>query len=75
MLALENIKFFLYPGEIRIANLTVTDKFFLISLFSKNQKYYDRENLISYESSALKFGTELFDELLGDSTRITQKMS
>jgi predicted transcriptional regulator len=72
MLAVENIKIFLYSGELRIPNLTVTDKIFLISLFSKNQKYFDRENLISYESSAIKFGTELFNELLRNSTQVTQ---
>lgn len=72
MLALENTKFFLYSGELRIANLTVTDRFVMISLFPKNQKHFDRESLISYDPSALKFGDELFDELLRNSTRITQ---
>ena len=72
LLAFENMKFFLYSGELRIANLTVTDKFFLISLFPKNQKHFDRESLISYEPSALIFGNELFNELLRSSTRITR---
>ena len=72
MLAFENVKFFLYSGELRIANLTVTDRSFMISLFPKNQKHFDRESLISYDPSALKFGNELFDELLSNSTRITQ---
>lgn len=72
MLALENTKFFLYSGELRIANLTVTDRFVMISLFPKNQKHFDRESLISYDPSALKFGDELFDELLRNSTRISQ---
>lgn len=72
MLTLENIKFFLYSGELRIANLTVTDIFVMISLFPKNQKHFDRESLICYELSSIKFGNELFDELLRNSTRITQ---
>jgi predicted transcriptional regulator len=72
MLALENVKFFLYSGELRIANLTVSDRFVMISLFPKNQKHFDRESLLSYEPSAIKFGNELFDELLRNSTRITQ---
>ncbi|AYK14210.1 MAG: winged helix-turn-helix domain-containing protein [Methanosarcina flavescens] len=72
MLSLENTKFFLYSGELRIANLTVTDRFVMISLFPKNQKHFDRESLISYDPSALKFGDELFDELLRNSTRISQ---
>lgn len=71
-LAVENIHFFLYSGELRIANLTVTDRFFLLSLFPKNQKHFDLESLISYEPSALKFGKELFNELLKNSTQITQ---
>ncbi len=72
MLTLENVKFFLYSGELRIANLTVTDRFVMISLFPKNQKHFDRESLISYESLALKLGNELFDELLRNSIQITQ---
>jgi predicted transcriptional regulator len=72
MLAFENVKFFLYSGELRIANLTVTDRFVMISLFPKDQKHFDRESLISYEPLALRFGNELFDELLKNSTRITQ---
>jgi predicted transcriptional regulator len=72
MLAFENVKFFLYSGELRIANLTVTDRFVIISLFPKDQKHFDRESLISYEPLALRFGNELFEELLKNSTRITQ---
>ncbi len=73
MLALKNVKFFVYSGELRIANLTVTDRFFMISLFPKDQKHFDRESLINYEPSAIKFGNEVFDELLKNSTQITQK--
>jgi len=72
VLAFENVEFFLYSGELRIANLTITDRFVMISLFPKGQKHFDRESLISYEPSAIKFGNELFDELLRDCTRITQ---
>ncbi len=72
MIALENVKFFLYSGELRIANLAVTDRFFLISLFPKDQKHFDRESLICYEPSALKLGTELFDELLLHSAQVTE---
>lgn len=71
ILNLKNISFFLYTGELKIANLIVTDKFFMISLFLKNQKHFDMESLISYEPSALQFGNELFKELLKNSTRIT----
>lgn len=72
MMALENVKFFRYSGELKIANLTVTDSFFLISFFPKDQKHFDREGLICYEPSALKLGTELFDELLLHSTQVTE---
>jgi predicted transcriptional regulator len=73
MLTLENVKFFVYSEELKIANLTVTNRFFMISLFPKNQKHFDRESLINYEPSAIKFGNEFFDELLKNSTQITQK--
>ncbi|AKB77731.1 Transcriptional regulator, ArsR family [Methanosarcina horonobensis HB-1 = JCM 15518] len=72
MMALENVKFFRYSGELKIASLTVTDKFFMISLFPKNQRHFDRESLICYEPSALKLGTELFNELLLNSTQVTE---
>ena len=72
MLSLENVKFFRYSDELRIANLTVTDRFFLISLFPKNQKHFDRESLICYDPSSLKLGKELFDELLLNSTQVTE---
>lgn len=72
MLALKNVKFFRYSGELKIASLTVTNKFFMISLFPKNQRHFDRESLICYEPSALKLGTELFNELLLDSTQVAE---
>ncbi len=72
MLDLKNVKFFQYSGDLKIASLTVTDKFFMISLFPKNQKHFDRESLICYEPSALKLGTDLFNELLLDSTQVAE---
>lgn len=72
MLALENVKFFRYSGELKIASLTVTDKFFMISLFPKNQRHFDRESLVCYEPSSLQMGTDLFNELLLDSIQITE---
>ena len=72
MLTLKNVKFFQYPGDLKIANLTVTNKFIMISLFPKDQKHFDRESLINYEPAAIKFGNELFDELLRNSTQTTE---
>lgn len=72
MMSLDNVKFYRYPGELKIANLAVSEKFFLISLFPKNQRHFDRENLVSYEPSAIQLGTELFDELLLESTLVTE---
>jgi predicted transcriptional regulator len=72
MMSLDNVKFFRYSGELKIANLAVSDKFFLISLFPKNQKHFERESLICYEPSSRHLGTELFNELLLDSTPVTE---
>lgn len=72
MLSLKNVKFFRYASDLKIASLTITDKFFMISLFPKNQKHFDRESLICYEPSALRLGTELFNELLLDSKQVTE---
>ncbi|KKG09920.1 hypothetical protein EO98_17785 [Methanosarcina sp. 2.H.T.1A.6] len=72
MMSLDNVKFFRYSGELKIANLAVSDKFFLISLFPKNQRHFERESLICYEPSSRHLGTELFNELLLDSTPVTE---
>lgn len=72
MMSLDNVKIFRYSGELKIANLAVSDKFLLISLFPKNQRHFDRENLICYEPSARQLGTEFFNELLLNSTQVTE---
>lgn len=72
LLTHKNLKFFVYSGELKISNLIVTDKFFLLSLFPKNPRHFDMDSLISYEPSAIKFGKELIEKLLENSNPIIQ---
>ncbi|MCQ1535892.1 winged helix-turn-helix domain-containing protein [Methanosarcina sp. KYL-1] len=71
LLGLEYVKIFRYSGDLRIADLTVTDKFLMISLFPRDRNF-DRESLISYDPSALKWGTDLFSYLLQNSTEFKE---
>lgn len=71
VLGLENVKVFRFSGDLRIAGLTVTDEALMLSLFPRN-RHFDRESLVSYEPSALKWGTELFNQLLKNAEQITE---
>jgi len=66
----ENVSIFAFHGDARIADFTVTDTFFLITLFSRD-KYFEHESLISIEPEALKWGTDLFSYMLKEATRVT----
>jgi predicted transcriptional regulator len=50
--------------------LTVTDKNFSLGLFKLNGEYDDNMDLISLNQEAIKWGQELFQDTLKDSTRI-----
>ncbi|MDD4749928.1 MAG: winged helix-turn-helix domain-containing protein [Methanosarcinaceae archaeon] len=63
LLSFNNIKMFIHPDEIKIAGLTVTDRFLLLSLFPK-KGHFDRESLMCHEAKSLLWGKELFDYLL-----------
>jgi predicted transcriptional regulator len=66
----ENVSVFSFPGDARIADFTVTDKFFLLTLFSR-EKFFEHESLLSIEPEALKWGTDLFSHMLKKATRVT----
>ncbi|WP_440956148.1 helix-turn-helix transcriptional regulator [Methanosarcina sp. Mfa9] len=70
-LSRENVTLFLYSGELRIASLTVTDDSMNLSLFSR-KRHFDGESLVSYDSSSLKWGMELFKHLLKNAEQITE---
>lgn len=62
-LGFENVKVFIFPRDAKIADFTVTDNFFLLTLFSR-EKLFEHESLLSSESEALKWGTDLFSHML-----------
>ncbi len=56
----ENVSIFAFHGgDARIADFTVTDTFFLITLFSRD-KYFEHESLMSIEPEALNGGHRPF---------------
>lgn len=57
-LRMDNVRFFI-TDNIEFASCTITDNFLALSLFTKSG-YYCNHNLISYEKSALEWGTDLF---------------
>lgn len=54
----ENVRIFVCP-EIKLASCTITDKIISLSLFTKRGNFFNHD-LISYNSSALAWGTDLF---------------
>lgn len=65
----ENVRVYVYPRDANIADFTVTDKFFLLTLFSR-EKLFEHESLISSEPEALKWGTDLFSYMLKEATQV-----
>ncbi|MDL2261673.1 winged helix-turn-helix domain-containing protein [Methanimicrococcus sp. OttesenSCG-928-J09] len=54
----ENVRIFVCP-EIKLASCMVTDKIISLALFTKRGNFFNHD-LISYNSSALVWGTDLF---------------
>ncbi len=67
---LKNAKMFISSEEIKLANVT-TDCFFSLSLFYKNGDYDHQRDLYSYEPSAIKWGSELFEYYLKKASDFT----
>lgn len=71
LLNFKNVKVFVLSEDMRIAGLTVTDRFMLISLFPKN-RLFDRESLMCSEPKSLQWGKELFDHLLESAAQVIE---
>jgi predicted transcriptional regulator len=67
----ENVRVFAFPRDARIADFTVTDKFFLFTLFS-SEKIFEHESLFSSEPEALKWGTDLFLHMQKEAIQIRE---
>jgi predicted transcriptional regulator len=65
----ENVRVFVFPRDAKIADFTVTDKFFLLTLFSR-EKVFEHESLLSSETEALKWGTDLFLHMLKEAAQV-----
>ncbi|MCQ1535878.1 winged helix-turn-helix domain-containing protein [Methanosarcina sp. KYL-1] len=71
LLGLENVNIFLFPEELKLAGLTVTDRFLLLAL-SPEGRYFDHESLISFEQEALNWGRELFLHMQKEAVRVRE---
>lgn len=67
----ENVRLFTFPRDAEIADFTVTDSFFLLTLFSR-EKSFEYESLLSSEPEALKWGTDLFSHMLKEATQVKE---
>ncbi|WP_410509246.1 winged helix-turn-helix domain-containing protein [Methanosarcina hadiensis] len=70
-LGFENVRVFAFSRDAKIADFTVTDKFFLLTLFSR-EKIFEHESLLSSEPEALKWGTDLFSHMLKEATQVRE---
>lgn len=68
-MSFENVKVFAFLHDTKIADFTVTDIIFFLTLFSK-EKTFERESLLSSEPEALKWGTDLFLNMLKEATQV-----
>ena len=70
-LSFENVRVFIFPRDVKIADFTVTDKFFLLTLFPR-EKVFEHESLLSEEPEALKWGNDLFSYMLKEATQVKE---
>lgn len=61
-----NAKLFVYPENMNLASLFITDKFLMMCLFDRNGKY-DRKDLVFCNAEAQHWGRELFEYYLSRS--------
>lgn len=64
-----NVMLFVFTAEPKLAGLTVTDTFFLFTVFPE-AKLFEHESLISSDPEALKWGTDLFFYLQNEAFQI-----
>lgn len=70
-LSFNNVKLFIFPQNAKIADFTVTDRFFLLTLFSR-EKFFEHESLLSSEPEALSWGNDLFSYMLKEAVEIKE---
>lgn len=74
LLNFENVRVFVFSRDAKIADFTVTDKFFSLTIFSR-EKLFEHESLLSSESESLKWGTDLFSYMLKEATPVNETES
>lgn len=70
-LSFQNVRLFIFPQDPKIADFTVTDRFFLLTLFPK-EKFFEHESLLSSEPEALKWGKDLFSHMLKKAIQVKE---
>lgn len=70
-LSFKNVNLFVFPQDPKIADFTVTDRFFLLTLFPR-EKFFEHESLLSSEPEALKWGTDLFSHMLKEAVQVKE---
>jgi predicted transcriptional regulator len=70
-LSFKNVSLFIFPQDPQIADFTVTDRFFLLTLFPR-EKFFEYESLLSSEPEAIKWGTDLFSHMLKEAIQVKE---
>lgn len=71
LIKFEHVNLSLFPKSSKLAGFTVTDKFFLLTVFPKI-KSFEYESLFSSEPQALKWGVDLFSHLQKEAIQVKE---
>lgn len=71
LLEFKHVNLSLFPKSSKLAGFTVTDRFFLLTIFPKI-KSFEYESLFSSEQQALKWGTDLFSHLQKEAVQVKE---
>ncbi|MCC4767748.1 DUF1724 domain-containing protein [Methanosarcina sp. DH1] len=68
----EHVSLSLFPKNSKLAGVTVTDRFFLLTILPQ-VKFFEHESLFSSEPQALNWGTDLFSYLQKEAFPVSVK--
>lgn len=71
LIGFEHVNLSLFPKGSKLADFTVTDRFFMLTVFPQI-KSFEHESLFSSEPQALKWGTDLFSHLQKEAVQVKE---
>lgn len=71
LIEFEHVSLSLLPKSPKLADFTVTDRFFLLTILPQ-MKFFEHESLLSSELQALKWGNDLFSHLQKEAVQVKE---